>query len=403
MDDGYAFRSHAIILAQRARGWRPIGLTSPKHYESWQGPHTDQESIGPVCYERTAGVSGSRWPFVGEARTMMALARRARGLVEASRPHVIHAHSPVLNALPAIWVGRRASIPVVYEMRASWEDAAVSMGKYPRRSWKYRFSQFVETWACRRADHVVVICEGLKHELMSRGIAESKLTVVPNGVNLEAFSPRPPEPGLAERWGLAGKRTVGFIGSFFKWEGLELLVEATSLLHQTRGDVALLLVGAGDMANDLKAQVSRLGLEDVVVMPGAVSPARVSELYSLVDVLAYPRYSTRLTELVTPLKPLEAMAMSKAVVASDVGGHRELIRDKETGLLFKAGESASLADSLRQVLDNDDLRRHLEQAGRAWVTRERSWERTTSAYESVYWKLAGRSAMCGSDPTTVEK
>jgi len=148
----------------------------------------------------------------------------------------------------------------------------------------------------------------------------------------------------------------------------------------------LLLVGGGEIEKDLKAQVKRLHHENRVVMPGRIPHDRIPGVYSMVDILAYPRYSMRLTELVTPLKPLEAMAMGKALVASDVGGHKELIRHNETGLLFPVGDSKALAATLETLLDNDSLRRRLQSQGPMWVHEHHTWEITTSVYQDIYAK-----------------
>ena len=107
----------------------------------------------------------------------------------------------------------------------------------------------------------------------------------------------------------------------------------------------------------------------------------------MVDILAYPRYSMRLTELVTPLKPLEAMGMGKALVASDIGGHRELIRHSETGLLFPAGDVNALAEALKRILNDDSLSKNLESKGPAWVREHHTWEKTTSVYQDIYAKV----------------
>jgi glycosyltransferase involved in cell wall biosynthesis len=102
------------------------------------------------------------------------------------------------------------------------------------------------------------------------------------------------------------------------------------------------------------------------------------------DVLVYPRYSMRLTELVTPLKPLEAMAMGKPLIASDIGGHRELIREGFTGLLFKAGDVGSLTETIEYLLDDTALRSRLSTQGSDWVRQHHTWEQTTAAYSAIY-------------------
>ena len=381
---GYAFRSHAIFSAQKRRGWTPVVLTSPKHYESWSGPRDRREEIGDITYYRSTLVQKSPWPLATEAGVMTTLARQLFALAKQERPMVLHAHSPILNAIPALWVSRSLRIPIVYEMRALWEDAAVDHGTYGEGSWKYNLVRSIETWVCGHVDHVTVLCDGLRKDLMSRGIAAAKLTMIPNGVDIQAFGGYESDDSLVSRWNLSGKRVIGFMGSFFRYEGLDLLVEAVGRLAAVRPDVVLLLVGGGEVEDELKARVERLGLQEKVIMPGPISPERIPDVYTLVDILVYPRRSMRLTELVTPLKPLEAMAMGKALVASDIGGHRELIQHEYTGLLFSCDDISALVNSIARLLDEPDLCRCLAKQAQRWVRQERSWDHTTAAYSDVY-------------------
>jgi PEP-CTERM/exosortase A-associated glycosyltransferase len=381
---GYAFRSQAIFAAQKRRGWEPVVLTSPKHYESWHGPWVGQEQVGDFMYCRSSPVSKSSLPLHTEMRIMAAVERQLFKVAKREKPHVLHAHSPILNAIPTLWVSRKLGIPMVYEMRALWEDAAVDHGTYGEGSWKYRLVRAIEAWVCHRADHIAVLCNGLRKDLVERGIRAEKLTIIPNGVDVEAFRIGQPDRSLVSRWNLSGKKVVGFIGSFFRYEGLDLLIDAFAHLVRSRSDVSLLLLGGGETEDELKAQIKRLRLDEKVVMPGAIPHERVPDVYAQIDILVYPRRSMRLTELVTPLKPLEAMAMGKAVLASDVGGHRELIRHGETGLLFRAGDTSALAETLQRVLDDVLLRTELGRQGLDWVRRERSWDATTAGYTEVY-------------------
>jgi len=387
---GYAFRSHAILRTQKERGWEPSVVTSPKHYESCRQNWTAREEVRGIRYHRSLGISPTTRPVEKEARIMTTLAARIREVVREERSEVLHAHSPVLNALPALWVGWKTRIPVVYEIRAPWEDAAVDHGTYGPRSTKYKIVKALETWVCRKVQHVAVLCEGLREEMVGRGIAREKLTIIPNGVDIDAFQKCASDADFAARWNLSGKKIVGFLGSFFHYEGLDLLIEAIARLVRQDPTIVLLLVGGGRAEAELKAQVHRLQLEKHVVMPGAVEPERVPGLYGLVDVLAYPRHSLRLTELVTPLKPLEAMAMGKALVASNIGGHRELIHDGRTGLLFPPGDVERLAQAIKRLLEDQQLRRTLEHEGPEWVRSERSWARTTAGYTDVYTKVLAR-------------
>lgn len=363
-----------------------MAVTSPKHEEHWKVSCEREEDIGGVRYYRSGAISNNSLLFNKEIRVMVALSRRIQGIIELEKPDILHAHSPLLNAIPALRLGRKLRIPVVYEIRAFWEDAAVDHGTYKESSLKYRLVRGVETWVCRKADHIAVLCQGLKDDLITRGIPSEKLTIIYNGINVDDFKPCEPDQEFIENCNLKGKKVIGFIGSFYRYEGLDLLINAFSQLLTTVPDAKLLLVGGGEVERKLKDQVQRLNLTDKVIIPGRISHDRIPRVYALVDVLVYPRYSMRLTELVTPLKPLEAMAMGKALIASDVGGHRELIRNNETGLLFPAGNKFALAESIRSLLTDYALRKKIEKQGIKWVEENYTWDKTTSVYTEMYAK-----------------
>ncbi len=387
LHSGYTFRSHNIFNAQRNIGWYPVIITSPKHEQSWKGIWEPQEQINGFSYYRTGSISNNGISFKTELQLMRALCRRIQEVAHLEKPDIIHAHSPVLNAIPALWAGRKLGIPVVYEIRAFWEDAAVDHGTYAEGSWKYNLTKSVETWVCKRADQVAVLCNGLKNDLAKRGISSQKITPVFNGINPDDFRPCSPDEGLKKEWNLSGKKVIGFIGSFYRYEGLDLLVRAFSHLASRHPGIVLLLVGGGEMEKELKAQVKRLRLQDKVIMPGRIPHDRIPGIYAMVDILAYPRYSMRLTELVTPLKPLEAMSMGKALVASDVGGHKELIRHNKTGLLFPAGDVDALANTLGRLLEDNTLSQSLQSQGATWVRNHHTWKKTTKVYQEIYAKV----------------
>ncbi len=388
LHSGYTFRTAALLREQRARGWETFHVTSPKHGASDQL----EESIDGLHFFRTqVQPRASKLPLVGELQLMSALARRLQTVVDQVRPDIIHAHSPVLNALPALKVGRRNGIPVVYEIRAFWEDAAVDHGSTREGSLRYRATRALESHAIRQAGHVFTICEGLRSDIVARGVPSAKVTVIPNAVDVQGFQlAQAPEPALQARWGLQGRTVVGFIGSFYAYEGLDLLVAALPLLLKSRPDIFLLLVGGGPQDAALKAQVQALGLGDHVAFTGRVPHAEVNRYYDLIDVLAYPRHSMRLTELVTPLKPLEAMAQGHLFVASDVGGHKELIRHGETGWLFKADDVGALADAILDMLQNRARWPELRANGRQFVESVRNWRNSVANYEAPYKALLSK-------------
>jgi len=384
LHSGYTFRSQSIFRAQRARGWQPVVITSPKHEQSWKGEWSPLEEIDGVRYYRTGAVSPNRVPLLTEWTLMQATTQRILEVAASERPDLLHAHSPVLNAFPALRAARRLQLPVVYEIRAFWEDAGVDQGTYREGAPKYRLARALETRACSQVDQIAILCNGLKNDLVQRGIAAEKITPIFNGVDPDEFKPTAPDPAYRADWQLADKTVLGFIGSFFRFEGLDLLVKAFARISPQRPDLVLLLVGGGETEAELKTLVSELGLNGRVIMPGRIPHERIPGVYALVDVLAYPRHPVRLTELVTPLKPLEAMAMGKALVASDVGGHKELIRHGETGLLFKAGDESALVEQLQRLLADPGLRVALQEQGRTWVCQHHTWEQTTAVYGEIY-------------------
>lgn len=383
LHSGYTFRTASILREQRKLGWETFHVTTPK------------QGVGTALKEDADGWTFYRTPSTdqdGLVAQMRLTAARLDELVREIKPDIIHPHSPVLNALPALWVGRQHKIPVVYEMRASWEDAAVDHGTTSEGSLRYRVSRGLESFALRRADQVTTICEGLRKDILSRNVPDERVTVIPNAVDVATFKfGAEPDPALRTALGLDGKTVLGFAGSFYGYEGLDLLIDAAHKLVPAHPELRVLLVGGGPQDANLKAQVARLGLSERVIFTGRVPHADVQRYYELIDVLAYPRLPIRLTELVTPLKPLEAMAQGRMFVASDVGGHKELIRHGETGFLFRAGDVNALAKSIDEVLSRRDLWPAIRAEARRFVEVERTWATSVSRYREVYRRaLASR-------------
>lgn len=377
LHSGYTFRTLSLLREQRRLGWQTHHLTSPKHAAS----SGLEETVDGWHFYRTPAPGAAKLPVLAEHALMRATQRRLEQLARDLRPDIIHAHSPVLNAIPAQRVGRALGIPVVYEVRAFWEDAAVDHGTTTEGSLRYRATRALETRALRQAAHVFTICEGLRRDILARGIAADKVTVIPNAVDIQNFEPGgEPDAALKASLGLDGATVLGFIGSFYAYEGLDLLLQALPQILTRRPDVRVLLVGGGPQDAALKAQAQALGVADKVVFTGRVPHADVNRYYDLVDVLVYPRHSMRLTELVTPLKPLEAMAQGRLLVASDVGGHRELIEHGVTGCLFRAGEVDALAQAVEGLLDSRHRWAEMRAAGRHFVETQRSWAASAANY-----------------------
>jgi len=392
LHSGYTFRTRAILKAQVAHGWDVMGVTGWRHFQ----PGPDPETSDGLNFARTAKGRSAPAPL-GELLEVNSFSRRIARAIETFRPDIVHAHSPVLDALAALNAVKAWKLPLVYEIRAFWEDAAVGNGTGTEGSARYRVTRALETWAVRRADAVAVICEGLRGDLIERGIAADKIVVSPNGVDLTLFgAPTAPDPALAAELGLTGAEVVGYIGSFYDYEGIDDLIAAMPALVAARPLARLLLVGGGPMEAALRAQASASPVADRIVFVGRVPHERVEDYYALTDILAYPRKRMRLTDLVTPLKPLEAMAQRRLVAASDVGGHRELIADGVTGTLFAPGDPEAAAAALAAMFADRGGWDQRRDRARAFVEAERNWASNVGRYEPVYHRLLGLRSEQGS-------
>ena len=383
---GYTFRTRAILKSLQASGIEVAAVTGQRHVAD--GP--DPEELEGLTFHRTPG-RPSGPPVAREMREVAALRRRIEEVARDWRPDVMHAHSPALCGMAGLKAARALGLPFVYEIRAFWEDAAVGNGTGREGSAKYRLTRALENRVVRRADAVFTICEGLRSDLAARGHDAGKIRLSPNGVDLSLFGEPPPrEEALAAELALGSGPVIGFIGSFYDYEGLDDLIAAMPALRQRHDEARLLLVGGGPMDAALRAQAAASPASDAIHFTGRVPHGEVERYYSLIDVLAYPRKQSRLTDLVTPLKPLEAMAQRRIVAASDVGGHRELIEDGVTGLLFPPDDPAAMASALADFIDRSEGWDAMREAGRAHVAEKHDWARNVARYRDVYHDLLKR-------------
>lgn len=386
LQSGYTFRTRNILREQRKLGWETCHVTGLKH----KAESALEEVVDDLKFYRTPDHNSAlaSLPLINQVEVVRTLKQRLDEVIASERPDILHAHSPALNGLAATGAGRKHGLPVVYECRAFWEDAAVDHGTSSAGGIRYRLTRGLESRVFSQADAVTTICEGLRSDIVARGVAEEKVTVIPNAVDIDNFVfGAEPDEEIRGRLGLDGKLVLGFIGSFYAYEGLLLLLDALPSILKEHENAVLLLVGGGPDNEKIQARIAQLGLNQAVVCTGRVAHNEVQSYYGLVDIFVYPRLPMRLTELVTPLKPLEAMAQGKLVIASDVGGHKELINDGVNGFLFKAGSAADLADTVSRLLGSTEQWGEIHRAGRTYVERERNWANSVGRYRAVYEAL----------------
>lgn len=386
---GYTSRSRYIVINQKALGIEPVVITSVRFENTKQ---CAMEEIDGIRYHRTPRPDPSVLaaplrdrPVLKEALEINHLRRRIVDVAKRERPDIIHAHSSILCGIPGYLAARQLGLPFVYEIRAFWEDAAVDAGTNTPGSAKYVAIQRAETQLAKQADAVIGICQGIKRELLERGIHPGRVFVVPNGVESDRFEPMARDEAVAAKYGLGQKTVVAYIGTFAAFEGVRFLEEALiGILKSGRDDIRGLIVGEGPTYDACRRMAEEAGVADKILHPGKVPHSEVRALYSIADILAYPRDSQRITELVTPLKPLEAMAMEKAVIGSDVGGLTELIEDGVTGLIHRHHDAGDLTEKILRLAGDAALRRTLGEAGREHVKRKREWSKIIAHHFDVY-------------------
>ena len=373
---GYSFRTHYILKWQKKLGAEPIGLSSPL-YNSDQ----DKVFIDGVSYIRCG------FPFdlglFKKALSIFVLNKKIKELHKKYKFDIFHAHSPSILGLSTIKAQKRSKVPFVYEVRALWEDAAVDQNRIKEGSIGYRMYRGLESHVLKKANAVVVICEGLKKELISRGIDEKKIFVVPNGIDIEKFDPKKIKENsrLKKKFDIRSETVVGFIGSFYEFEGLDLLIRAVVKMDGVR----VILVGDGEKFEDLKRLAHKLNKDKKVIFVGRVPHEEIFDYYSLMDILIYPRKKRRITDMVTPLKPLEAMALGKVVIGSDVKGIKEIIGEghKAGGIIFAADDVEDLKKKIDMVRRDEALKAELRKKA-LLRAKQRAWHRIVQKYFDVY-------------------
>jgi glycogen(starch) synthase len=385
---GYSVRSQGLITAQHLLGFQPQVVTGPLH--QLDDPHASDTFVSNLAYHRTLlggnlfqHVIAARWPILREAAVVKLLRERILNLLDSAEFDVIHAHSPALCGLAAWQAASARNLPLVYEIRSFWEE------RFDRNAnlWmalRYHMSRRLEFKVAQKADAIVGIAIRILQDLRSRGVTSEKLFHVSNGVDTERFSPAERNTELARQLGIGNELVFGFIGSLYRFEGISWLVRAVAELKHRGVACKLLIVGDGEDTPEIRTAIRELQAEGYIQAVGRIPHDQILRYYSVMDVLVYPRSRSRLTEHVTPLKPLEAMALRKAVLASEVGGIRELVESENTGLLFRAGDIEDFCRQAQRLSSEESLRRELGERARRAVLEERDWKVLVRRYQTVY-------------------
>lgn len=387
---GYAMRTQALVSAMQAQGRSVVCLTKPGF--PWDRGHADagrQDRVGDIVYHRTGDTTDrpARLPA-----DYLAAEEKVLAALSPLRPKWVMAASNYTTAIPALFAARRLGLSFVYEVRGFWELSRASREPGYMNSVDYRAARDLDGAVAAQADLVFTLNSAMRDDLIGRGVDPGRIALLPNAADTEALRPAPRDAALSRRLGLRAEvPVIGYVGSFTDYEGLDDLVAACAGLAASGLDFRLLIVGADPrgesrISTRLRQMAADLGLADRVILTGLVPPEQVAAWYSLIDIAPIPRRRFPVTELVSPLKPREAMAMGKAVIVSDLDPLAEMVRSGVTGAVFPAGDRHALARVLARLISNPAYRRALGDAARRDVVANHRW----SVRAETCWRALGR-------------
>lgn len=391
---GYSMRTMYTLTGQVRAGLDPVGVTA-LDFPATVGIQdaAPMDEVGTVPHLRllreTIPVKQPWADYLDDWATALA------PVVAEQCPEVIHVHSGhrgYESALVALAVGEMFGIPVVYEVRGFFESLWTSDIAWSEQSEVYRLRRETETRCMLRAAAVVTLSESMRQDIVERGVPAEKVFVVPNGVDVDAFTPRERSAALRADLGLADRFVFGYVSNLDHYrEGQELLIDAAVELRGRGVPATALIVGDGTRRTFLESRAQEVGAGDAVVFTGRVPHDTVLDYYAQYDVFVIPRVDERAARLVTPLKPFEAMATGIPLLVSDLPALREITGNGVRGLTFRTGEASSLADQLQELYADPARRELLARAGRDWVVAERQWAANGERYRTIYAGITSRA------------
>jgi glycosyltransferase involved in cell wall biosynthesis len=389
---GYATRTHGLLHQLNRGGWDVDGVTRLGYpYDMPGGADlpdvAPQDVVDGVDYIRL--LNGRE---IEKKNPLYSYAQRyskaLENLARQERPGIIHAASNHWNGLTAVQSARRLGLPSVYEVRGLWEVTRGSRNPEWAKGNMFKYMARMEADAAAGATAVITITNALREEMIDRGVDGNKIMVVPNGVDTGRFTPIPRDEDLAAELGVQGKKVIGYVGSVLDYEGIELMLEATAAMSGRRDDFHVLVVGDGAELQRFQDFVRDNALESFVTFTGRVPHEDVERYYSLIDITPFPRLPLPVCEMVSPLKPFEAMAMGKAVIASNVAALAEIVTPGLNGLLHEKGDAEALRVELERLLDNPELVERLGDQARQWVVENRDWKSLAQRIGDLYETLS---------------
>ena len=388
--DGSSTRSLDIVSSQRDVGLKPVVISSP--FQKGLESNSTCDEIDGIKYYRTYANSeelhssekhSSIFKRIYKFFFLFKFIKQIKQIAIEEEVDVIHAHSTFFCGLSAKLAGKLCKRPVVYELRSLWEERQKNSKSFIQRN-SANLITALETLSMKLANRVIVINENLLENVVERGVMKSRTDVIPNAVNLKRIDKKV----SVDRVTLKEKSllTFGYIGNISEIEGLIDLCEVFKELEQKGYENELLIYGGGPELKNLEEYIHKNDLQ-FVKLKGMVQNVNIHEAFETIDVIVNPRVRSKITDTVTPLKPLEAMGYKKLVIASNVGGMRELISDNQTGLLFNAGDNNHLQKKVEEVIHNKESFYGIIEDAYDYVQAHKSWHANAKTYEKIYEEI----------------
>jgi len=389
---GYATRAHGLMEGTnkdsdfKMQGVSRLGYPKDILKLDSDDEIPENEKIDDILYHRLK--SDTRRGNTTYYEYIKEYGERVIELAKKEKPFVIHAASNLYNGLAAVYAAKKLGVKSIYEIRGLWEITRISREPEWINTDMYKFNANMETEAALNADVVITITQALKDEMIKRGVPAEKIEILPNGVVSDRFKPLSKNIELAKKLNINNKTVIGFVGSFVQYEGLEYIVDAIEILvKKGKTEIIALMVGDGAVWQDIVDRVEKKGLQDYFIFTGRIPHEEVEEYYSLVDIAPLPRKGLPVCEMVSPLKPFEAMAMEKVVLSSNVAALAEIVQDGYNGMLFEKDNIQDLANKIEILANDEKLREKLGKQAREWVVKERDWSILSKKLINIYKRL----------------
>jgi len=383
VENGYSIRSHEILrninsnefqVLPFVRGpkWFPDSLSRDNiEYRFHSIPEIEEDSL--IEYIRTYALSIVKFALKNNIS-------------------IIHGASNYVSGIASAIAAQTLNIPFIYDVRGLWELTRASV--YPETHGCTAFNMQVrlETETAKLANHVLAISEPLRQELVRRGVTGDKITVCRNGYSSSDWQNHNNSNFKEIESKLKGKFVFGFIGSVTPYEGLSELINAFKIAQKDMPDAAILIIGDGSYLESVKFLVEKYNLSKKVIITGRLPWELAQSAYQFLDVACFLRQETIVAKIVSPLKPLEALAHSTLVMASNLPAMKDLLGEGRHVEYLSTNNIGGIVMGMKNLYDSDTdvVKRGI--TGKAWVTTNRRWSDTSAIHTDLWSKFSKQGA-----------